>query len=428
MPEYHHTTLDNGLELVVAPLAYLHSVEIICYVKVGSRYETASQAGLSHFVEHMMFRGNARYPTGPELEQAFEQLGSNMNAGTDAETTSYFARVHPQSVAQGLELFNVMLRTPRFLHLETERAIVLEEALSDFNEVGVDICADNRMSRMLWGDHPLGQPIIGTPATIRSFGADEVKNWYAHHYVPDNMVISVAGPVDPKTVHNAVAAHFGSWTAAKADSQLESPSNGFSGPCLDWVKDSDSQLTLQLAWRTAGRDHPHAPELRVLRRMLGEGGASLLMQKLREDAGLTYSVEASLEEYPDCGCFSIDLSTEPENLVAVVQALIEVMARVRNQPEQDYLGMVVRNAFNHLDFSRDNVEELAGRYGWGVVSGHMRTLADDLHMWSNVDAAAVAHAAATCLTPEQMGFVCIGPWRDADRQEVEELLHQLIGI
>ena len=74
----------------------------------------------------------------------------------------------------------------------------------------------------------------------------------------------------------------------------------------------------------------------------------------------------------------------------------------------------------------DNVEELAGRYGWGGVSGHMRTLADDLHMWSNVDAAAVAHAAATCLTPEQMGFVCIGPWRDADRQEVEELLHQLI--
>lgn len=272
MPEYHHTTLDNGLELVVAPLPYLHSVEIICYVKVGSRYETPLQAGLSHFVEHMIFRGNARYPSGPALEQAFEQLGTNMNAGTDAETTSYFARVHPQNVAQGLELFSVMLRTPRFLHLDTERSIVLEEALGDFNESGVDICADNRMSRLLWGEHPLGQPIIGTPATIRSFGAEEVNNWYRYHYVPNNMVISVAGPVDPQAVQDAIADHFGDWTTSKVESQLEPPSHTISGPCFDWVKDSDSQLTLQLAWRTAGRTSPQAAQLRVLRRMLGEGG------------------------------------------------------------------------------------------------------------------------------------------------------------
>jgi predicted Zn-dependent peptidase len=351
-----------------------------------------------------------------------------MNAGTDAETTSYFARVHPHCVGQGLELFSVMLRTPRFLHLETERAIVLEEALGDFNAEGEDICADNRMSRLLWGEHPLGQPVIGTPETIRSFGAEEVKAWYARHYVPNNMVISVAGPVDPQVVEREVSAHFGAWTAPRVDFRLEPPSHPFSGPGFDWIRDSDSQLTLQLAWRTSGRACPHAAELRVLRRMLGEGGASLLMQKLREDAGLTYSVEASLEEYPDCGCFSIDLSTEPENLVAVVKALLEVVTQARKQPKQEDLDMLVRNALNHLDFSRDNVEDLAGRYGWGVVSGYMRTLADDVHMWSNVSAADVADAAATSLIPEQMGFVCIGPWRDEDRDEVENLLSRLVRV
>jgi predicted Zn-dependent peptidase len=152
------------------------------------------------------------------------------------------------------------------------------------------------------------------------------------------------------------------------------------------------------------------------------------MQKLREDAGLTYSVEASLEEYPDCGCFSIDLSTEPENLVAVVKALLEVVTQAHKQPKQEDLDMLVRNALNHLDFSRDNVEDLAGRYGWGVVSGYMRTLADDVHMWSNVSAADVADAAATSLIPEQMGFVCIGPWRDEDRDEVENLLSRLVRV
>lgn len=424
MPEYQRTTLDNGLELVVAPINYLHSVEIICYVKVGSRYESPPQSGLSHFVEHMLFRGNARYASGPALEQAFEQLGSGINAGTDAESTSYFARIHPDAVAQGLELFSIMLRTPRFLHLETERAIVLEEALGDFNEVGADICADNRMARLLWQEHPLAQPVIGTPATIRTFGREEVESWYRQHYAPDNMVISVAGPVEPDAVQQMVVEHFGAWNVRSCPVPvMAAPSHPLSGPEVDWVHDSDSQLTLQLAWRTEGRAHPRAEELRVLRRMLGEGGASLLMQKLREEAGLTYNVEASLEEYADCGCFSIDLSTEPENLLAVVQAILEVVHTVRSEPSRAHLDMVSCNALNYLDFSRDSVEELAGRYGWGIVSGHMRTLAQDLDFWRHISAAAV-QAAAYCLTPARMGFVCIGPWKESERHAVEEMLRR----
>ncbi|MFW6387362.1 MAG: M16 family metallopeptidase [Thermodesulfobacteriota bacterium] len=423
MPEYHHTTLDNALELVVTPLEYLHSVEIICYVKVGSRYELADQAGLSHFVEHMLFRGNARYPSGPALEQAFEQLGSSMNAGTDAESTSFFARVHPRKVKQGLELFSLMLRTPKFLHLETERSIVMEEAMGDFNEDGVDVCADNRMSRLLWGDHPLGQPIIGTPDTIRVFTQQQVHDWYARYYVPDNLVISVAGPVSVQQVRAAVEDCFGDWPAAgHRELPLSAPVSEYTGPKMDWVKDSDSQLTLQMAWRTQGRQHEHAPGLRVLRRMLGEGGASLLMQKLREDSGLTYSVDASLEEYAECGCLSIDLATDPGNLLAVVEALLDVVERVRSCPEEEVLKVVACNALNYLDFSRDNVEDLAGRYGWGVVSGYMRTLEQDLKLWRSVSPAAVQEAARYCLNPARMGFVCIGPWQQGERDKVESLL------
>jgi predicted Zn-dependent peptidase len=423
MPEYHHATLDNALELVVAPLEYLHSVEIICYFKVGSRYELAGQAGLSHFVEHMLFRGNARYPSGPALERAFEQLGSSMNAGTDAESTSFFARVHPRKVKQGLELFSTMLRTPKFLHLETERSIVLEEAMEDFNEEGEDVCADNCMSRLLWGQHSLGQPIIGTPATIRAFTQQQVHDWYARHYVPDNLVISVAGPVSVQQVRAAVEDCFGDWRASGYRGQfLSAPESVYTGPKMDWVRDSDSQLTLQMAWRTEGRKHKHAPGLRVLRRMLGEGGASLLMQKLREDSGLTYSVDASLEEYAECGCLSIDLATDPGNLLAVVEALLAVVERVRSNPEEEVLKVVACNALNYLDFSRDNVEDLAGRYGWGVVSGYMRTLEQDLNLWRSVSPAAVQEAARYCLNSARMGFVCIGPWQQEERDKVESLL------
>ena len=423
MAEYQHTTLKNGLQLVMVPLEYLHSVEIICYVKVGSWHEAAECSGISHFVEHMLFRGNARYASGPELEQAFEQLGSGVNAATDAESTSYFARVHPQAVDRGLELFATMLQTPKFLNLEIERAIVLEEALSDFNEHGVDVCADNRIARLMWDGSPLSQPVIGIPETIRGFTREDIEDWYQRYYVPDNMVISIAGPVDVEVITAAVKTHFGEWVPSlRAYPGMAQPPLMKPGPHTDWVKDSDSQLTLQLAWRTAGRTHHSSNGLRALRWILGEGGASLLMRTLREDAGLTYSVEANLEEYADCGCFSIDLATDRDNLIAVVQALLEVIAEVRRRLHPQCLERVVRNALNVLDFSRDSAEDLAGRYGFGVLSSNMRTLSDDLHMWRSITPAEVQEAARQCLVSEGMCFVCIGPWHREQLDQVEALL------
>ena len=138
--EFQRFTLDNGVRLLVTQCAHLHRVEMVCFVGVGSRYETAAQAGLSHFLEHMMFRGNARFASGPLIEQAFEAVGGTVNAATDAETTSYFSSVHPGRVNDGIQLFADLLQTPRFEGLETERSIVLEEAMSDFNEHGDDVC------------------------------------------------------------------------------------------------------------------------------------------------------------------------------------------------------------------------------------------------------------------------------------------------
>lgn len=129
MQEYHRTILANGLRLLVTPLPHLHSVEMICYVGVGSRDESAGIAGISHYLEHMLFRGNNDYPSGRLIEQAFERLGGAVNAATDAETTSYYSKLHPDSVAQAVELFYSLLRQPLFNAMETEREIILEEAM-----------------------------------------------------------------------------------------------------------------------------------------------------------------------------------------------------------------------------------------------------------------------------------------------------------
>nr|WP_320115179.1 pitrilysin family protein [uncultured Desulfuromonas sp.] len=422
--EFQRFSLENGVRLLVTECTHLHRVEMVCYVGVGSRYETAAQAGLSHFLEHMMFRGNDRFASGPLIEQAFEAVGSTVNAATDAETTSYYASVHPDHVDEGGQLFADLLQTPLFEGLETERAIVLEEAMSDFNEHGEDICPDNLMGRMMWGEHPLAQPVIGFPQTIRTFQREDLVHWYQRYYTPDNLVICVAGPVDAQQVFKAVAHSWGAWQGQCQGNFERFSAQRVSGASSHsyWVKDSDSQVAIQLAWRTDGRHSSTSLGLRALRQVLGDGGACRLMQSLREDSGLTYSVDASLEEYADCGCFSIDLSTDPDNLVAVVEVLLKEAALVHQPVSEDELQRVVQRVHYRLDFSRDNVEDLASRYGWGELTGCMRTLADEARCWQSVNSASVLDAARTCLCPERMYFVCVGPWRNKDRERVEQLL------
>ncbi|MDY0190865.1 MAG: pitrilysin family protein [Desulfuromonas sp.] len=423
MSEYYSATLANGLRLLVTQLPHLHSAEVVCYVGVGVRNEPAAMAGVSHFVEHMVFRGNEKYSSGPLIEQAFERLGGSINAATDAETTSFDFNVHPDSVTEALQLLGALLRQPLFKSVETEREIILEEALGDFNEQGEDICLENRIAQMMWGEHSLGLPVIGFPDTIRRLTLDDICNWHKKYYVPNNIVISVAGPVDIATIHAAVEQAFCQWQPQEVPAvQPFRLSKAEDGPQCCWVRDSGSQLSLQLAWRTDGSLAPTSLGTRILRRILGDGGACRLMQRLREDAGLTYNVDASLEEYAECGCFSIDLSTDPEKLVPAVKILIEEAQRACELVPDAELQRAVQLGLYRLHFSRDNVEELAVRYGWGEMSGNMHTLRDDTQALQQVTSAMVQDAARACLRPERCYFACIGPWREADKHEVENLL------
>jgi predicted Zn-dependent peptidase len=425
MEEYHRATYANGLRLLVAPLPHLHSVEVICYVAVGVRNETPELAGVSHFLEHMVFRGNETNPSGPLIEQAFERLGGSVNAATDAETTCYDATVHPDSVPEAMKLFADLLTAPLFLGLETERSIVLEEAMSDFNEHGEDICPDNRIAQMLWGDHPLALPVIGFPETIRNLSLDDLKRWHQQYYVPSNVVISVAGAVDFDEVQQAVEKAFSGWQGATAPPLLPYvvPTVG-DGPRSCWVRDSGSQLALQLAWRSEGSRSPDSIGTRVLRHILGDGGACRLMQRLREQSGLTYSVEASLEEYAEGGCFSIDLATDPEKLIAVMEILLEEADRARELITKEELDRVIQTGLYRLHFSHDNVQELAVRYGWGEVSADMRTLSDDTKAWQRVTPEVVQRAAQITLCDDRLYFVCVGPWREEDKTTVEAMLSE----
>ncbi len=422
--EFYKETLANGLRVVTVEMPHLHSAEMICYLAAGGRDEKPDHAGISHFLEHMLFRGTVEHPTSVELEKAFEALGGTVNASTDAENTCYHSRLHPDHIEEGAALFASMLQRPLFKDIDLERKIILEEALEDLNEKGEDVSPDNHTAALLWPGHPLSVPTIGTEQSLSSIAEDDLRAYHRHYYTPTNTVIAVTGRVRHQQVVAAVQKAFGSWQGPRPARPLPvQPAAETATPELCWVKDSDSQVNIQLAFRTPGRHAENTAALRVLRWILSWGGTSRLMLHLREHLGLTYNVEANLSLYEETGCLAIDLSVAPENLVEAVKETLKVVEDLRRQlvPEEELAGVTQSYRFD-LDFSRDHTEAMATRYGWGELTGYLRTLEQDRREVCSVTPEQVREAASTLLTPGALKAALVGPWSARDRKKVEDIV------
>jgi predicted Zn-dependent peptidase len=418
-------TLDNGLRLVTVPMPHLHVAELVCYLAVGGRCENTDVSGISHFLEHMVFRGTSDYANSTELERAFERLGGAVNASTDVETTCFHTRLHPQHVDAGVALFASMLRRPSFNDIDTERRIILEEAREDFNEEGEQINQDNLMVRLLWPEHPLGDSLIGTPESLARIDIACLQDYYRRWYVPKNLVICASGCIDEDQVKVAVEREFGDWIGSAPQEILPAPDFSFSQKRTCWIEDSDSQISLQLAFALPGRADKRMLGVRMLRRILSWGGGSRLPLRLREELGLTYAVEANSSLLGDSGYLAIDLAVARENLVEAVAELLKVLVDLREQtiPSEE-LNAAVQSYLYDLEFSQDQPEAQAIRYGWGLQANFLRTIEQDRNEVEQLTAVQLQQIAAQFLTRERAYLVVVGPWQEDDRRAVENLLSE----
>jgi predicted Zn-dependent peptidase len=424
MTEYHCDKLENGLRVVTVPMPHHHSTEVLVYIGVGSRHESSRKTGASHFLEHMLFKGSADYPSGVDLERAFEALGGSANAATDTETTCFHSRFHPDHVPEGIALFASMLRRPLFRGLEVERRIILEEALSDLSETGRQINPDNLVASLLFPGHPLGRPTIGTRSTIQSMSINTLHQHYAAHYTPCNAVLAVAGPIQPETVLHAATDSFGSWSGPHPPPFRPWTSKQTGGPVLRWVRDTGSQVSLQLAFLLPGRDDVRATDLRVLRRLLGWGGMSRLMLRLREELGLTYAVEAGLALYAEAGLLAVDLVVSPDNVIRSTEAILEIFSALsQSEIGREELEHALKSYRYDLEYSRDQVDEMALRYAWGELTGCHRTIAGDLADLDRVSAGGLKRTVRELFVPERLRGAVVGPYKSHDRKLVENLLN-----
>lgn len=401
--------LVNGLRIVAVEMPHLHGAEIAVYLKVGGRNDPPGKEGLSHFLEHMLFRGTAEHPTALELETAFEAIGGSVNASTDEESTCYFSRVHPDFIATGLHLFSSMLLRPALSGIEIEKKIITEEALEDINESGNEINTHNLTSKMLWPDHPLGAPTIGYLDTISAFTRDDLTGHLDRYYRPGNSVVVVAGRIMADSVFDACHKAFGTWQDA-AVPPATVPGHQQSTPQSLFVEDSDSQVHLQIAFRGFARPDPRIMATRLIRRALCGGGSSRLHLSLREKMGIVYSVDASISAYDETGSFAIELSTAPENLLQAATEVLRETARLMREPmPADELNRVRQGYLFDLDYSRDSTYEMQVRYGWGELMEMVRSIEEDTAEAAAVDANMLQEAAAVLFAPRNLNLVAVGP-------------------
>jgi predicted Zn-dependent peptidase len=405
-------TLPSGLEVVAVPQPHLHTACVALFVGVGSRHESRAENGLSHLLEHMLFRGTARLPSAYALNHAIESLGGTLYGATHADHTVYQVSVPPESLEEALLLFGEIATTPAFADLAIEKAIVREEILEGVDEEGRDVDVDDVARAALFGAHPLGFKITGDAETVARFGEDDLRRWHARHYVGPCAVLAVTGAVDAAHVldraHRAFAA-LPDGARTPNDTPVLEP-----GPRFRYVDSDGTQTELRVSFLAPGERDPDRFALDLLRRVLDDGMSTRLHRRLCDEAGLAYDVFSGLELYEDCGVFDVGATVEHAKVPRVVREVLELCAELRDTPPTDEeLAKAKRRHGWDLRATLDDAAGVATFHGLRALMGLRETLDEVAARVQAMTAEQVRAVARRVFRPEHVAVTAVGWLEDA---------------
>lgn len=361
---HHRDLLENGLRVVTVETPHLHSAMLAIYVRSGSRHERPEIMGVSHYLEHMFFRGSERYPNTVEMNARVEAVGGNLNGVTTRDHGYYYTPLHPSRLAVGFDVLGDMLCRPLLVEIETERQIILEEMLDEVDETGRDIDLDNLSKAVLFAGHGLSHKIAGTPKTVRRIGLADLQEHHRRMYNGANMVVACAGPVRREEVVDLARKALGGLPVGEMATD-EPPPPPPPGPTVHLVDHEDSQQTeLRLNFLTPPEDHPDFPALLLARRILDDGLSSRLPYEVVEKRGLAYALHAGFDTFSDVGIFEVEAACAHAKVPKVLAAIAEVLGGLADRgPTEEELERAKLRHRMGLEFSLDSVSELAGWFG-----------------------------------------------------------------
>ena len=314
---YDLTTLPNGLRIISEDMPSLHSLSVGAWVGTGSRDEQPAEAGASHFLEHLLFKGSDAWPA-RRISDAFDAIGAHHNAFTSKEYTCFWARMRDAHLELGVEVLGEMVQRPAFRQeeIDLERGVVLEEI--NMNEDDPTDVAHEQFITALWGGHPLAPPILGTPDSITTMSRDTIRTYWSRRYSPKSMVIAAAGRIDHDHLVEVVDGAFGAWEGEEIGRTLSTPEPSASVA----VRHRDTeQAHLILGGPSIARDDERRYPLFVADHVVGGGMSSRLFHEIREMRGLAYAVHAFRLPFTDAGANAIYVGTTPTQTSEVLKLI-----------------------------------------------------------------------------------------------------------
>ena len=412
---FQKTTLGNGLRVVSCDMPHTRSVAISVFVKVGSRYESDEEAGLSHYIEHMVFKCTERRPDPLDISSAIEGTGGVMNAGAEQELTVFWCKVAQPHFAESLDLLFDMLRNSLYKpeDVEKERRVIQEELamINDYPTARVDSLIDE----MLWPDHPLGRDIGGTKESVDAISRQMLLDHVAEYYVPSNIVVSVAGNVP----HSEVVALCERLSSDWPDSDIPDPlpvTHVQDEPQMKLEYKSAEQVYISIALPGLPMNHPDRYALDLLSVILGEGMSSRLFVELREKRGLAYDVHSGVAHFEDTGAFVISAGVDPSSVYDAALTILEQVADVRDFLPEDEMQRAKRLVSGRMMLRMEDTRSVsAWMGGQELLQGTIVGVDDVVDRVNSIALADIRRVASKHLVTERLNMAVVGPCRGRKR-------------
>ncbi|MGZ9275786.1 MAG: M16 family metallopeptidase [Candidatus Limnocylindrales bacterium] len=408
---FERTALPQGPRVISSRVPGARSVSIAAYVLAGSRLESASEAGVAHFMEHITFKGTTAYPSTRAISEAIEGVGGSFNAATDRESTVYWVRVPQREAQRGMDVLGELIVRPKLDHdeIDGERTVIIEEIRgyqddpSEYAQILFQVA--------LFGDGPLGREICGDEAGIRALPEVTIRDFWQTMYRPSNTVVAVAGDLEHGQAVELAATAFGTGNGVIPGYE---PAPALpAGERARFGKRQTTQAQLVLGVPALRRDHPDSWALALLNAVLGDGMSSRLFLSVREERGLAYDIGSGLVDYADAGALEISAGVDPAKLPEALGAILDELARIRDEPiPVAELDKARRYLSGGLELRMDETRHVASWIG-GQEALHDRVLTVDEAL-AAIDAVSVddiQRVARTLIREDGLRLAAVAPAR-----------------
>ncbi|MFA7248648.1 MAG: pitrilysin family protein [Dehalococcoidia bacterium] len=403
-------TLSNGLRLLVTPMPYARSVSISVYIAAGSRYEpTEEEAGLSHFLEHLCFKGTSRRPRPLDISMELDAIGGNINAATNRELTVYYAKVTPEHLEQATDVVADMLRNSLLAdsEIERERGVILEElaAVEDSPTEQVGVLLD----RQLWPGQPHGRDVAGTDDSVAEMPNRRIVDYYHRQYVPNATVVSLAGAISPEAALDLVQRRFGDWAPGVPVDWVRHHDLP-RGPRIDLLEKDTEQAHVAVGMRALHSSDDDRYALDLLSIILGEGMSSRLFSRLREELGLCYDIHSYMSTLLDTGMFGIYAGVDPARAKETVREISRELASALHPISADELARAKAVSRSRTQLRLEDTRSVSATFGSLAVLGlPLRTPEEALARSQAVAIDDVRRVAERVILEDALQLAIVGP-------------------